>query len=207
MYVIAHTSCVIYSRKLLSMFTLLFAAQAYPLAPFDLVSGCDLLSLPIFGTSQVVSHYDHASSSAMARLVVLKLTLCMLLMRSLCQDDLVSDILTSTMAMVTWFGAFCMYICLAMLCIHHRKCRFMVLTLTLNLLLVPSYMGFFLAMTFPTIIIPLIFCLCGVFGFCCTMGRAVSRFTACARPKRQRFQAFNAFTFVFQDFHRPSKAL
>ena len=46
MYVIAHTSCVIYSRKLLSMFTLLFAAQAYPLAPFDLVSGCDLFHCP-----------------------------------------------------------------------------------------------------------------------------------------------------------------
>ena len=38
MYVIAHKSCVIYSRMLLSMFPLLFAAQAYSWAPFDLVS-------------------------------------------------------------------------------------------------------------------------------------------------------------------------
>ena len=39
-------SCVIYSRMLLSMFPLLFAAQAYPWAPFDLVSDGDLFECP-----------------------------------------------------------------------------------------------------------------------------------------------------------------
>ncbi len=61
MYVIAHTSCVIYSRMLLSMFPLLFAAQAYPWAPFDLVSDGDLFECP-YPSSLFL--FDLVSSSA-----------------------------------------------------------------------------------------------------------------------------------------------
>ena len=61
LYVIAHTSCVIYSRMLLSMFPLLFAAQAYPWAPFDLVSDGDLFQCP-FSSSLFL--FDLVSSSA-----------------------------------------------------------------------------------------------------------------------------------------------
>ena len=65
----------------------------------------------------------------------------------------------------------------------HRQCPCMVVALTLHLLLLPTYVGTVFAVTFPSITIPLLFCLCGVFGFCRTVGRAVSRFTACTSGK------------------------
>ena len=68
----------------------------------------------------------------------------------------------------------------------HRQCPCLAVALTLHLLLLPTYVGTVFAVTFPSITLPLLFCLCGVFGFCRTVGRAVSRFTACARPKRRR---------------------
>ncbi len=43
------------------MFPLLFAAQAYPLAPFDLVSGCDLFDCPY---PSALFLFDLVSSSA-----------------------------------------------------------------------------------------------------------------------------------------------
>ena len=46
MYVIAHTSCVVYSRMLLSMFPLLFAAQALRWALYDLASDGDFVVCP-----------------------------------------------------------------------------------------------------------------------------------------------------------------
>ena len=45
-----------------------------------------------------------------------------------------------------------MYTCLAILVMQHRRSRVAVLTFTLLILLIPSYVGFFLAFTCPTLI-------------------------------------------------------
>ena len=46
MYVIAHTSCGVYSRMLLSMYPLLFTAQALRWAQYDLSSDSDFVEYP-----------------------------------------------------------------------------------------------------------------------------------------------------------------
>ena len=46
MYVIAHTSCEVDSRMLLSMYSLLFTAQALRWAPYDLSSDSDFVEYP-----------------------------------------------------------------------------------------------------------------------------------------------------------------
>ena len=48
MYVIAHTFCVVHSRMLLSMFPLLFTAQALRLALYDLASNGDFVVFAIY---------------------------------------------------------------------------------------------------------------------------------------------------------------
>ena len=118
------------------------------------------------------------------------------------QEEVASEILSDTTAIVTSFGLLSLYMSLAMMVMHHQKNRFAVLALTLSVLLVPSFVGFFLAITSPAVIVPLVFCICGVFVFAHMLARAVSicgafAYSRCAIPHHRRFQAFAAFWFLF----------
>ena len=65
MYVIAHTSCEVDSRMLLSMYSLLFTAQALRWAQYDLSSDSDFVEYP----SLALSFFDLVSCSGNSALV------------------------------------------------------------------------------------------------------------------------------------------
>ncbi len=111
MYVIAHTSCVVYSRMLLSMFPLLFAAQALPWAPYDLASDGEPISFFFISFRPCRSHFGVGAmvcgllplGLSWASLVVFGCVMCAALRSAKARFCLLVATLTLMMAWV-WAG-------------------------------------------------------------------------------------------------------
>ena len=80
----------------------------------------------------------------------------------------------------------CTHACLAISVIQHWKSRFAVLTFTMQIILIPFYVGLFLAFTSPLLIVLLVLCVCAAQLFFHKLSVLVAFVTFCKTPKRRR---------------------
>ena len=80
-----------------------------------------------------------------------------------------------TLATLTAMTSLCLWTSLSICVIQHRKFRFAVLTMVLQMLLIPTYMGIILAVTAPTLIFCLLLCVIVVWVLVRRMSKLVQR--------------------------------
>ena len=109
--------------------------------------------------------------------------LAILLLSMLCTYDVH---LGCTLATLTAMTSLCLWTSLSICVIQHRKSRFAILTMVLQMLLIPTYMGIILAVTAPTLIFCLLLCVIVVWVLVRRMSELVQRLLG-PELRRRRF--------------------